>query len=83
MNKDAVIRKLTSRKFFTMLAGQATMILTLMNVGDNTIAKVVAIIGGFSTMVAYIFSEAWVDAKSLEGTPTEVITEETTGGSNQ
>jgi hypothetical protein len=59
-----------------MLAGQVTMILTLLNVGDNAIAKVVAIIGGFATMVAYIFSEAWIDGKSLEGNTTSVISAE-------
>lgn len=43
-------RKLASRKFWTLLAGLAMSGLVLMNVPDNRIAEVVAMIGAFGSL---------------------------------
>jgi peptidoglycan/LPS O-acetylase OafA/YrhL len=55
-------RKLTSRKFWAMLAGVVAAILLMCNVGDNQVAQVVSILGMFGTIAAYIFGESQVDA---------------------
>lgn len=59
-------RKLGSRKFWALLAGLATSILVLAGAGDDTIAKVAAVIGAAGSVAAYIFAEAYVDGKAVE-----------------
>lgn len=62
-----LVRKLTSRKFLVALTSFITALLTAFNVPDNEIAQVVSIIAAFSSMIAYIVSEAYVDGKAVEG----------------
>lgn len=57
-------RKLASRKFWALLAGLVTSGLVLMNVPDNEIAEVVAVIGAFGSVVGYMLAEAYVDGKA-------------------
>lgn len=66
MSKD-LIRKLTSRKFWVSLTSFITALLTAFNVTDNEIAQITAIIMAFGSLIAYVLSEAYVDAKSVEG----------------
>ncbi len=57
-------RKLSSRKFWALLAGLATSVMVLFNVSENTAAQVVAVIGAFGSVVVYILSEAYVDSRT-------------------
>ena len=62
-----LMRKLTSRKFLVALTSFISALLTAFNVPENEIAQVVAIIAAFTSMIAYIVSEAYVDGKAVEG----------------
>jgi len=62
MTKQDLIRKLSSRKFWALIAGLATSVLVLANAGEDTIVKVTGLIGAIGSVVAYIFGEAYVDA---------------------
>lgn len=55
-------RKLSSRKFWALVAALVTAILVLFAVPSGSIEQVTAIIGAFGTIVAYIMGEAKVDA---------------------
>lgn len=57
-------RKLSSRKFWALLAGLATSGMVLFNVSENTAAQVAAVIGAFGSVVVYILSEAYVDSRA-------------------
>lgn len=59
-------QKLSSRKFWAMIAAIVTSVLTLVNVGDDTVTKVAAVVTAFGAAIAYIFAEASVDKKRLE-----------------
>ena len=54
--------KLTSRKFWAALTGFITAVLIMAGVEDGTITQIVALIGAFSVLVAYIIGEGLVDA---------------------
>lgn len=62
MNKQDIIRKLTSRKFFAMLAEFVSMMMIAMGAAKNTAVQVSAIIMGGGAVIAYIFGEAMADA---------------------
>lgn len=59
-------QKLSSRKFWAMIAAIVTSVLTLVNVGDDTVTKVAAVVTAFGAAIAYIFAETSVDKKRLE-----------------
>ena len=58
-------RKLSSRKFWALLAGLTTSGLVLFNVSDNTIAQVAAVIGAFGSVAVYMLAEAYVDGQAV------------------
>lgn len=66
VGKEFFIRKITSRKFWSLVAGLVTSFLVLFNVSENEIAQIVAVIGAFGSIVGYIFAEAYVDGKREE-----------------
>jgi len=57
-------RKLSSRKFWALLAGLATSALVLANVPGNKIAEVAAVIGAFGSVACYMLAEAYVDGQA-------------------
>lgn len=69
MSREDIIRKLTSRKFWAALVAFITALLVAFNVPDASISQVSAIIMAFGSLIAYIFTEGWVDSA-------RVITEE-------
>ena len=58
-------KKLSSRKFWALLAGLTTSALVLAKVPENTIAQVAAMIGAFGSIIAYMFAEAYVDGQAV------------------
>lgn len=61
MNYKSIVNKLSSRKFWTMLASFVVSVLTLFNYDENTLLQVTSLITTFGTAVAYIIGEAVVD----------------------
>lgn len=59
-------KKLSSRKFWALIAGLATSTMVLFHVSDNTAAQVVAVIGAFGSVVTYIVAEAYVDGQATD-----------------
>ncbi len=62
-------RKLSSRKFWALLAALITSLLTAFGANNDTVIQVTGVIGAFGAVVAYILAEAYVDGKSA-GTDT-------------
>ncbi|PLR72339.1 hypothetical protein [Bacillus sp. UMB0728] len=65
MSKN-LINKLSSRKFWALLAGFIGSLLVAFNMGENDIAQVTAIISAFGSVAVYIFAEASVDKAALK-----------------
>jgi len=55
-------KKLSSRKFWALVAGVATSALVLAGAGEDTIVKITGLITSVGAVVAYILAEAHVDA---------------------
>lgn len=62
MSKEDIIRKLTSRKFFALVAEFVSMLIIAMGAAENTAVQISAIIMGGGAVIAYIFGEAMADA---------------------
>jgi len=65
MKKINWTRKLSSRKFWALIAGFLGSLLIAFNVGENQIAQVTSIITAFGSVAVYIFAEASVDKANL------------------
>ena len=66
MNKEDVIRKFTSRKFWACVVAFVTAVLIYFPVPEDSINQIVAIIMAFGALIAYIFAEGWVDSSRLK-----------------
>lgn len=75
ISKEDLVRKLTSRKFWSLVAALVTSILVLMNFDEGTITQILAVVGAFGSIIAYIFAEAYVDGKR-EGNRSIIIVED-------
>ncbi|WP_313636738.1 hypothetical protein [Paenibacillus sp.] len=61
MSKNDMMRKLSSRKFWALLAALATSVLTASGAGDNTVLHVTGVIGAVGACVAYMLAEGIAD----------------------
>lgn len=66
MNKQDIIRKLTSRKFWIALIGFITALLVGFNVDTASVEKITSIIMAFGTLIAYILAEGFADGSNKE-----------------
>ncbi|MNC30881.1 hypothetical protein D3C75_791830 [compost metagenome] len=72
MSKNDIMRKLSSRKFWALLAALATSVLTASGAGDNTVLHVTGVIGAVGACVAYMLAEGIADStRSTNGDKTE------------
>lgn len=62
MNKQDIIRKLTSRKFWAAVVGFITPLLLAFGVAETEVSQIVAIIMAGADVVAYIIAEGMVDS---------------------
>ena len=62
MNKETIIRKLTSRKLWVAVTTFVTLLLLAFHVSENTTTQVAAIIMAGADMLAYIIAEGMADA---------------------
>lgn len=67
-------QKLSSRKFLTAIIGFITTFMIGFNVDNLTIEKVVALVTAGLTLIAYILSEAKVDAARINNQSEEAYT---------
>lgn len=63
--------KITSRKFITLLCTLITSILIAVNVEENSIAQITAIVTAFLTALGYMICETAIDTKETETTEEE------------
>lgn len=66
MNKEDIIRKLTSRKFWIAVVGFITPLLLAFGVAEENVTQVTAIIMAGADVVAYLIAEGLADAKNAE-----------------
>ena len=66
MSKEDLIRKLGSRKFWSLIIAFVTSTLIFTGAGADTIEKVVAMIGSFSAIAIYILVEGNIDAHRID-----------------
>ena len=64
MNKINWVAKLTSRKFWAALTAVVISLLAFFNVPEMTQTQITALLAAVGTLVAYIFGESYIDAKS-------------------
>lgn len=56
-------RKLSSRKFWSLIVALVTAGLVMLNVDNASIEKIVALVGAFASVITYMFSEAYIDGE--------------------
>ena len=57
-------RKLSSRKFWSLVIALVGSVLVAFNVPDGSIERITAIIGGFAAIIIYILNKDSVDAQA-------------------
>lgn len=62
MNKNDIIRKLTSRKFWVAVVGFITPLLLAFGVSESDTAQVAAIITAGADVIIYLLAEGMTDA---------------------
>lgn len=62
MNKDFIIRKLTSRKLWVAVSEFVSMLIIALGYAENTATKVAALIMAGAGAIAYIVGEGLADA---------------------
>lgn len=78
--KEAIIRKLTSRKLWVSVCSFVTLILTAKGMPEASVAQVAAIIMAGAAMLAYVIAEGFTDAESAGKTENGItyVVDETT-----
>ena len=66
MNKETIIRKLTSRKLWVAVSEFVSMLIIAMGVAENTATQVAAIIMAGAGAIAYIVGEGLADSAYTE-----------------
>ena len=59
-------QKLSSRKFWSLVISLIGAVLVAFNVPNGTVEQIIAIVGGFASIITYILAEAYVDAKAVK-----------------
>lgn len=75
MNKEDIVRKLTSRKFWVAVVSFVTMLIVALGVAEDTAAQVGSIIMAGASVVAYIIGEGLIDASNAENKTEDKNTE--------
>ena len=73
MHKIDWKKKLSSRKFWALIAALVTSLLVVMRMPEETITQVVAVIGAFASIAVYILAEASVDKAGASADVYEII----------
>lgn len=68
MNKDDIIRKLTSRKFWTAVCSFVALLVVAVGHSEGEAAQITALIMAGASVLAYILGEGLIDANRSSGT---------------
>jgi len=66
MTKDQFIKKISSRKFWVLVASFIGSLLMAFNFGENQIAQITAIITNFASVAIYILAESSIDKAAVK-----------------
>jgi hypothetical protein len=66
MNKEIIIRKLTSRKLWIAISEFVSMLIIALGVAENTATQVAALIMAGAGAIAYIVGEGLADSGHAE-----------------
>lgn len=66
MNKEIIIRKLTSRKLWIAVSEFVSMLIIALGVAENTATQVAALIMAGAGAIAYIVGEGLADSNHSE-----------------
>lgn len=66
MDREVIIRKLTSRKFWIAVIGFVTPLLLAFGVAESTVNQVTAIIMAGADVVAYLIAEGLADSAAVK-----------------
>lgn len=80
MNKEDILRKLTSRKLWAAVASVIIAVCVIVGVDEMRTEQIVGLVTAVGALIAYIFGEGLVDAARLQNQADkekmqEVITE--------
>lgn len=64
MNKEDLIRKFTSRKFWMAVIGFITALLVAFKIDNLTIEQVTSVVSALGVLVAYIIGEGIADGSN-------------------
>lgn len=83
MTKEQFAQKISSRKFWAMLAMFVASLLIVFNVSDNDIAQITGCITAFGSIAVYMFSETQIDVARINAKTTQTIIETTESKTTQ
>ena len=69
-------QKLSSRKFWALIAALVTAFLVLLKAPEETITQVVAVVGAFASIAVYILAEASIDKAGAAAQMYEIIVDD-------
>ena len=67
MNKDKIIKKVSKKRFWTLLTGLIASNLLVFNIDDATISAIVAMVSNLGLLVTYVLSEPQEEIIKGEG----------------
>lgn len=65
MNKENIIRKLTSRKFWLAIASFISMLMVYCGASENESAQVASLVMAGATVIGYMVGEGLADTKEI------------------
>lgn len=66
------IKKITSRKFFTCIAGVVLGVCMVFGLDENTVSIIAGSVTAIVSVVSYIIAEGKIDAKAVKDTADKV-----------
>lgn len=67
MNKQELIRKLSSRKFWATFANFVSMMMVFLGKPESDATQVASLIIAGASVIAYVIAEGWTDASNTKG----------------
>jgi arginine repressor len=78
INKEVLLQKIASRKFWALVAGLTGAVLIALNFDEGSTEQIVGIVAGAGTICTYLLSEAMVDSARAKNPPEVTVVEKET-----